>query len=116
MPFTFKQAQAVCADHQYLVGGQINKGWRVVRTIEAVVISPFDNANKHLFIEGYKENRNGEKSLQFYDGGIYDVLVLSRSVISKSSLDATDLEKYLSEQRIPLEYNKYMEQDLLTHA
>ena len=116
MPFTFKQAQAVCADHQYLIGSPVNKGWRVVGMIEAVVVTPFDNANKHLFIEEYKENRNGEKSLQFYKGGIYDVLVLSRSVISKSSIDATDLEKYLSEHSIPLKYNKYIEEDMLTHA
>lgn len=96
MLLSFEDATALCQNYQYLVGNQIVKGRRNIATVKAVVIAPYDNFNKFRFLEEYKRTKRVENSLQFYDGFLYDILLISEP-LQGSDIFVCELQKYLSE-------------------
>lgn len=75
--FTRSQANAVCKGYQHLVGTEYT-GNEFTGTIECVCVAPFDDVNKYIFMEFYRDCRNAEKALEFYLVPFFDVVVIIR--------------------------------------
>ena len=112
MLLSFKQAQSVRADYQYLIGSDIKKGWKTVAVIEEIVVAPFDDFNKHHFLEEYKQTKDVASSLEFYNGKIYDLLVIGKPILNPHDTYACDLRKYLADNGQPFTPERYMEREL----
>ncbi len=96
MLLCFEDASALCHDYQHLVGNHVQKGRRNIATITAVVIAPYDELSKYRFLERYKRNNRVENSLSFYNGLLYDILVIARPLQGHDLL-VYELHKFLVE-------------------
>lgn len=113
MLFSSKQAKAVCADYQYLVGNSVKKGWKTLATIEQIVVSPFDDFNKHHFVEEYKKTKNAVTAIGFYGGKIYDVMIIAEPILNPHEIYTCDLRKYLADHGQPFSPERYLERELV---
>jgi hypothetical protein len=96
---TYDQAQYDCKVYSYLIGKQVKKGWRITGTIQDIIIAPLDGINQYRFLKLYKETRDVKKSLQFYKGELYTVLVVMRSVLNPHELITVNLDRFLRENQ-----------------
>lgn len=63
--------------------------------VECVAVAPFDNINKFIFLEFYKESGDPMKALEFYKFPYYDVIFIIRSSVT-GELFFGNLESSLS--------------------
>lgn len=59
--------------HQYLVGKTLGKEWG---TFSRVVVSPWDEINKHIVFQQFKQTRSEHTSLAFYQVPYFDVSII----------------------------------------
>jgi|SRR5690606_31095131 hypothetical protein len=100
-PFTFAQASVICRDYQHLCGRVIDPQVLGKGYVECVAVAPFDEAKKWLFAQYYKDNRDPVKSLRFYKGQEYDVIILSFPLLRKRGVCYADLRTFVAEHHIP---------------
>jgi hypothetical protein len=115
MLLSLKQAQIVCADYQHLIGNQIKKGWKTIAIIEEILVVPFDDFNKHRFLEEYKKTKNYNRALDFYTGKIYDLLIIGKPILNPRDVYTCDLRKYLTDSGQPFSPERYLERELELH-
>jgi len=94
---TKEQAVATCRDYRYLIGNQIRNGSRITGVIEDLVVAPLDGVNQHRFLNGYKKTQDAGRAISFYEGKLFTVLLVVRSVLLRNEISAVDLERYLAE-------------------
>lgn len=92
----YDQAQALCAEHGYLIGTQIKKGWKITGIIDRIIVAPLDGVSQYRFLKEYKISGNAAKAIKFYQGNFYSVLLVVRSVISKTQYTTMDLDAYMA--------------------
>lgn len=78
-PLNLEQALALSGKYQHLVGKEFITEDGAAGIIEAVAISPFDDINKWIFLEFYKESRSVKKALEYYQYPYYDVLIITKT-------------------------------------
>jgi len=96
--FTREQAISACKDYRHLVGTAYDDTCTVVD----VVVSPLDPLNKWIFNNFYAENGNASKSLDFYHGPFYDVLI-----IASAGMKYSDLRSFLKGKELEFDPTKY---------
>lgn len=74
-PFTLEQAKQVAADFNHLLGKQLSSALHNV-VIEHILISPFDDENRHRFIDNFYNGYDQDEALSGYPGPFYDVLIV----------------------------------------
>lgn len=73
-----QDAQAECDKYQYLIGkSYVNKQGNLI-VIDAVLVCPFDNLNKWIWVNYYLKYSDNGKALDFYSDDKYDVIFLVR--------------------------------------
>lgn len=101
MLLNYEQAGKVCEHYQYLIGNHIKKGWKTIGIIKAVVIAPYDDMNKHRFLDEYYKGKNVEMVLSFYTGKFYDILLVGESTLLSHDPVSITLNRYLQENQQP---------------
>ena len=92
------QAENTCANHQNLIGRKFNPAEENDTTIiDCVTIAPYDPVVKYRFLLDYKNTNDPETSLAFYDGPLFDVILIARIFTNKEIVVYKDLNSYLSE-------------------
>lgn len=115
MLLSLKQAQIVCSDYQYLIGNHIKKGWKTLAVIEQVIVAPFDDFNKHRFLEEYKKTHDSISALDFYQGQIYDIMIVGKYILNPHDIYTCDLRKYLTDNGQPFSPERYTVRELQLH-
>jgi hypothetical protein len=100
--YTYDQAQDACKEHKYLIGSQLRRGWRIIGTIEGVVVAPLDGINQYKFLKEYKSTGNAGKSLKFYKGVLHTVLLVVRSQQCSTEVFTLNLETYMEQHHAEL--------------
>ena len=98
-PLSFEEANHICSNFQYLVGKRLNSG-RTVSKIDSVVVAPFDDVNKYIFMLEFRNRRDAPEALKMYDGNDYDVIVIGVVHGESTEYICKDLESYLAETNI----------------
>ncbi len=104
---TLEQAHAISLDYQYIIGSVYDKSQLGKGRIECIAIAPYDEAKQWQFAQYYREFRDPQKSIQFYKGDQYDVLVLSIPLLRKRGIHFLDLRSYVAENDIPFNIHRY---------
>jgi len=103
-PLTLAQALKICQDYQYLNGSIFDRDTLGKGYIECIAVAPYEESKQWLFAQYYRECKDPIRSLQFYNGPEYDVIVLSIPILRKRGILYRDLRGYLQQNNIPF-YN-----------
>jgi hypothetical protein len=93
-PLTLQEAEALCAEYQYVVGQPFCGEYRELGKVEAVVIAPAGKLNKWIFMKYYQKFNNPQQALSFYNDNEFDVVLLGRDKLNQ--LTCRDLEAHLA--------------------
>ena len=107
MPLTFEQATSISEHYQYLKGRELCVTGKGCGIIEKVVISPYDDINKYIFLRDLTEHGNPIAALEFYPSGLFDVLLVARDYNGLKTLVTQDIRTYLSLTGTPLDLQRY---------
>lgn len=67
------EARRLCDRYQYLTGRELGRPWGKVHK---VVVSPWDEINKHIFFQQYKRTFCEVAALSFYQVPFFDVSII----------------------------------------
>jgi hypothetical protein len=113
MLFTLKQARAICHEHRHLIGKEISKDWRILAKVEAIIVAPYDDQSQYKFLEEYKKTGSVEKSIRFYNGAWFDVLLVGKSIRSSYETVTCTLSKYLEEHDEPYRLENCLDSQMI---
>jgi len=103
IPYTFDQAKSLCDKLQSFVGYCFDLHSPEVCNIECIAVSPFDCANKKIFLLNYLLTEDAEKSLkEDYKGLLYDVIIITRSVHNNLELVHEDVVTWMRKHNLTL--------------
>jgi hypothetical protein len=74
--YTMSEALAIRDIYQHLAGMPYVENGEPKGQITNVVISPFDEINKWVFLQHYMESWNADKALEYYKAPFYDVILI----------------------------------------
>ena len=101
-PFTRLQAKAISEAYQYLLKDPFyGDGGEQKGLIECISIAPYDEINKWIFIQHYKDYRCAGKALEFYHVPYFNVTVISDRIHTDDFAFA-DLVTYLHRVNKPV--------------
>ncbi|RYD59089.1 MAG: hypothetical protein EOP56_02345 [Sphingobacteriales bacterium] len=108
MTLTYEQAIVICSQHQFLLGRELCVSGKGCGIIEMVVVCPFDDINKYIFIKDLTEYGNPSSALDFYLHDLFDVLVVAKDYNGLKTLVTQDLRTYLLLAGIPFDPERYL--------
>jgi hypothetical protein len=108
-PFTLYEAEVVSQAFQYLAGSRIETDKEV--PIEEIIISPFDDINKWMFLYLYRDYKDARKALSHYNSPFYDVIVTAQPIPNSNSFRYKDIRTYLTENNIPFDLNVILDKN-----
>jgi len=76
-PFTLEEAIEICEDFEDLKDTEFTMATNVIYLVDEVVVCPFNEADKQLFIESFLTTKDSERSLNPYTGKEYDVMLFA---------------------------------------
>ena len=94
-PLTFDQAADLCIEYQHLKGKALLKDATGEHSIDCIAIAPFDDLNKYIFAQFYKEYGCPLQALTYYQYVEYDVLLIAHRYEQK--MIYKDLRTYLTD-------------------
>ncbi len=103
-PLALDTAKEICAGFQHLIGQRFYPDSDEFITIENVLVSPFGETNKHIFLTQYRTSGNAAEALGLYEGNEYDILVIARIRSDSVSILHKDLGEYLSSNNIYVDH------------
>jgi len=80
-PLTLRQAIAVCNEYQHLKGNVVISESADFEVVDRVCIAPHDKLNRLLFFKLFKEMKDAEKAINFYNDTDYDVVLILRELV-----------------------------------
>lgn len=105
-PLTFDQATRICADYQYLAGRKFSNG-HIIATVSCVVVVPYDDINKYIFLLEYRNCEDAVKALEIYKNDVFDVVLLGKIEAERTHYVCKELDNYLLENGIPYDVTSY---------
>jgi hypothetical protein len=94
-PLTLTQATALYEKYHYLQGHQFDLSTRAV--IECLAVAPFDEINQHILMSQLQDVADYKKTLEGYEGSVFDVIVIAQSPEAPSRFIYRRLDDYLGE-------------------
>ena len=76
-PFTLEEAEEIREDFEDLGDTEFKIGGSPLMLVDAVLISPFDEAGKNAFAERYYSTKDCDGALNSYPGNTYDVMLIT---------------------------------------
>jgi len=98
-PLTIDQAIHICSNFQYLVGRKFSNN-DVIANIDCVIVVPYDEISKYIFLLEYRNCGDAVQALDMYDGQSFDVVILGKIQSDKTQFVCMELESYLAENLI----------------
>ena len=95
IPLTKAQARDICRDFQFLIGQYFDKAAPGKGCIACIAVAPFEESRQWQFAQYYKEVRDAGRSLQFYTGNDFDVIVLALPLLRKRGIHFQRLSDFL---------------------
>jgi hypothetical protein len=92
-PLTKGQASDLCQLHQHLNEQNIVHNGKSY-FVDKVVVAPYDDINKWIFLHHYRETKHAVHALSFYHVPFYDVILIVQQQ-KDSTLNYIDLKAYL---------------------
>jgi hypothetical protein len=105
-PFSYEQAEQACRDFCDLIGKPLEVRSDLCEPIAKIVIAPFDELNKWIFLQNLNETNCVDRALSLYQSPYYDVILLARFV-DKEGYYYKDLRSYCEAHTIAFDINKY---------
>jgi hypothetical protein len=106
LPFSQKQAEKVCKEYKKLIGKPLPARADLSEPITHILIGPWDELNKWIFLEEFNKCKNVETAMEFYKLSVYDIILLARYK-DRDEYYYKDLRSYCKEQDIHFEMEKY---------
>jgi hypothetical protein len=96
---SLSEASALSFDNQHLVGHIILGDNNEFEVIDSITIAPYGKLNQLLFFKLYKEMKDPEKAISFYDLPQYDVIIILRQLVADGDyyLKYIELDTYLNQ-------------------
>ncbi len=96
---SLNEASALCAEHQHLAGSIVLGDNNEFEVIDHVLVAPYGKLNQLLFFKLYKESKDPEKAMNFYDLPQYDVIIILRELVADGDcyLKYMELDTYLNQ-------------------
>ena len=97
-PYSLEEAEQMCKEYQHLVGQPFADSSDLI--VECVTVTPFDEVNKKRFLIFYFLFNNAESALSHeYQGLLFDIIVIGRSVNDEHELLQEDLYTWIHENK-----------------
>jgi hypothetical protein len=100
-PISYNQALKIVSDFNHLKGQPLGPGH--YETITQIIITPWDDFSKWMYLNELNENPESEKNLIYLKPGFYDVVLLTNT---KSFLPK-DIRSFCLENNIPFSLENY---------
>ena len=97
-PLSKREAELLCEKFQFLIGENFEQAHVQSPLIKYVVVAPFDDINKYIFIVEFSKSRDPFESLNIYAGGQFDVILIAEIISHTTSINYKDLDDYLNEK------------------
>lgn len=104
VPFTYEQAVDIAEDFSDLedTGLLIDiDGNTIACHIQKVAVTPFQAAEKEIFIEAYKIEGDADKALSGYSGNEYNVMIIAKE---NDEIIALSIHEYTSAYGVNYKY------------
>ena len=105
-PFSRKQAERACKDFSTLIGKPLEVRADLCEPIINVVIAPFDELNKWIFLQNLNESDDLAEAMSFYQPSYFDVILLARFP-DKEGYYYMDIRSYCRQQGIQFKVENY---------
>lgn len=93
--FNRETANAVHKNYRHLAGTAYRPNATLQGTIEAVAVSPYDEINKWMFLQNYKETGCPLAAIKDYFVPFFDVVLMIKPIL-ESPLLMIDIRSYLT--------------------
>jgi hypothetical protein len=103
-PFSHEHAAEICEDFEDLIDTEYKMGTNTY-DIDAVVISPFSETDKIMFIERFLSYKNHEQAIKVFNVERFDVLVIAHD-IETGAHTAIDIRTYAKENGIVYSFDE----------
>ena len=103
-PFTLDEAAEICEDFEDLKDSEFTLFPATTYLVEDVVICPFNEADKAVFIANYISDRDGGRALVFYNGDQYDVILFVFDVNDGTALIHMGIRSYAIEKGVRYDF------------
>ena len=100
LPFTFVQATEIAEDFEDLKDTEFNFDTPYEFMIHDVVVSPFHDVDKILFVNRYRQTRDGKDAINFYSRSEFDVLLIAFDVNDDENYTYIKIRDYVDENGI----------------
>lgn len=100
IPHKLTDAKSICSGLQHLVGKRFDKSLPHMGTIERVTVAPFGHEEKKQFMLYYLLCEDPEQALTEYQGFLFDIIVIARSLDDQNDLMHYDLPTWLRKNNI----------------
>ncbi len=77
-PLSLVQARKICKHYQFLKGRILAARSDLSEPILHVVVAPYDELNKWIFLQNFSECGDSEQALEFYKPPYFDVILIAR--------------------------------------
>ena len=94
------EAKALCNLYQNMVGLLFSEKSSEWGAVECVAVAPYDEINKHIFLEYYRQEGNAVRALRFYTVPYYDVVLIPRSTLDDKVTCCNVNEHYTMKKRV----------------
>jgi hypothetical protein len=95
-PMTYEQAKQTREKYAYLIGAPFGK-YIVRDVIEHITVAPFKTSLQWFFAEVFRVYHSMEKSMKFYHGSEYDVILITHNSSNQNAIFLQDIHTYLKE-------------------
>ena len=103
-PFTLEEAEEIREDFEDLVDTEFKIGSSPEMLVDAVIISPFDTADKDNFAERYYIARDSDNALSQYAGSDYDVMLITSEADSQTNYSYIGIREFAEIRGIKYEF------------
>jgi hypothetical protein len=103
-PFTSDEAAEIAEDFEDLKDTEFRLDGPVIYLVENVVVSPFQEGDKYVFIQHYLATKDGAASLSKYSGNEFDVLLFVYDADNEADLVHTNIRTFATQQGIAYDF------------
>jgi hypothetical protein len=103
-PFTVDEAIDIAEDFEDLIDTDFSINKALIYLVENVMICPFKEDDKKLFVSNYHYSKDKDGALDFYKGKDYDVIVLAYDVDDESSFTYIDIRTFANQKGIKYDF------------
>jgi hypothetical protein len=103
-PFTLEEAEEIREDFEDLADTEFKIGNSPLMLVDAVLISPFADADKNDFAERYYATKNSDNLHSLYPDSIYDVMLITSEADNNTNFSFIGIREFAELRGIKYEF------------